>query len=140
MVAASGSGPAGWDGLWAAHASRQPRSITDRARTRLGDAHSAPSPSPPTCCAAGKVPSPEAKLYDQFPEYADLANQPGRDGLTIHHVLSMADPRTPAAVRDRVTALKANLDPIRLLAEINWHRSRRGNRAPARRSSASRCW
>ena len=39
--------------------------------------------------AAGKVPSPEAKLYDQFPEYADLANQPGRDRLTIHHVLSM---------------------------------------------------
>ena len=39
--------------------------------------------------AAGKVPSPEAKLYDQFPEYADLAKQPGRDRLTIHHVLSM---------------------------------------------------
>ncbi len=39
--------------------------------------------------AAGKVPSPEAKLYDQFPEYADLANQPGRDRLTIYHVLSM---------------------------------------------------
>ena len=30
----------------------------------------------------------------------------------------LADPRTPAAVRDRVTALKANLDPVRLLAEI----------------------
>src|SRR6266436_7964625 len=39
--------------------------------------------------AAGKVPSPEAKLYDQFPEYADLANQPGRDRLMIHHVLDM---------------------------------------------------
>jgi CubicO group peptidase (beta-lactamase class C family) len=39
--------------------------------------------------AAGKVPPPEAKLYDQFPEYPDLAKQPGRDRLTIHHVLSM---------------------------------------------------
>ena len=39
--------------------------------------------------AAGKVPPPEAKLYEQFPEYSDLASQPGRDRLTIHHVLSM---------------------------------------------------
>ncbi|MCP3463925.1 MULTISPECIES: serine hydrolase [unclassified Bradyrhizobium] len=39
--------------------------------------------------AAGKVPPPDAKLYGQFPEYADLARQPGRDKITIHHVLSM---------------------------------------------------
>jgi CubicO group peptidase (beta-lactamase class C family) len=39
--------------------------------------------------AAGKVPPPDAKLYDQFPEYADLAAQPGRDKLTVGHVLSM---------------------------------------------------
>ena len=39
--------------------------------------------------ADGKVPPPEAKLYDQFPEYADLAKQPGRDRITIAHVLSM---------------------------------------------------
>jgi CubicO group peptidase (beta-lactamase class C family) len=39
--------------------------------------------------AAGKVPPPDAKLYEQFPEYRDLAGQPGRDRLTIHHVLSM---------------------------------------------------
>ncbi|MBV8752951.1 MAG: serine hydrolase [Hyphomicrobiales bacterium] len=39
--------------------------------------------------AAGKAPPPEAKLYDQFPEYADLARQAGRDRLTMHHVLSM---------------------------------------------------
>src|SRR4029077_10764721 len=39
--------------------------------------------------AAGKVPPPEAKLYDQFPEYSDLASQPGRDRITVHHVLSM---------------------------------------------------
>jgi CubicO group peptidase (beta-lactamase class C family) len=39
--------------------------------------------------AAGKVPPPEAKLYDQFGEYPDLASQPGRGRLTIHHVLSM---------------------------------------------------
>jgi CubicO group peptidase (beta-lactamase class C family) len=37
----------------------------------------------------GKVPPPEAKLYDQFPDYADLAQQPGRDRMTMHHVLSM---------------------------------------------------
>jgi CubicO group peptidase (beta-lactamase class C family) len=39
--------------------------------------------------ADGKVPPPEARLYDQFPEYPDLAKQPGRDRLTMHHVLSM---------------------------------------------------
>lgn len=39
--------------------------------------------------AQGKVPPPEAKLYDQFPEYPDLAKQPGREKLTIGHVLSM---------------------------------------------------
>lgn len=39
--------------------------------------------------ADGKVPPPEARLYDQFPQYADLASQPGRGGITIAHVLSM---------------------------------------------------
>jgi CubicO group peptidase (beta-lactamase class C family) len=39
--------------------------------------------------ADGKVPPPEAKLYTSFPEYADLAMEPGRDHLTIAHVLSM---------------------------------------------------
>ena len=38
---------------------------------------------------AGNVPPPEDKLYEQFPEYSDLASQPGRDRLTVHHVLSM---------------------------------------------------
>jgi len=39
--------------------------------------------------ADGKVPAPEARLYDQFPEYPDLAKQPGRDRITVAHVLSM---------------------------------------------------
>ena len=39
--------------------------------------------------ADGKVPPPQARLYDQFPEYADLAKQPGRERLTVAHVLSM---------------------------------------------------
>ena len=39
--------------------------------------------------ADGKVPPPEARLYDQFPEYADLARQLGRERLTVAHVLSM---------------------------------------------------
>ena len=39
--------------------------------------------------ADGKVPPPEAKLYAQFPQYPDLAQQPGRDKLTMAHVLSM---------------------------------------------------
>jgi CubicO group peptidase (beta-lactamase class C family) len=39
--------------------------------------------------ADGNVPPPEAKLYDQFPDYADLAKQSGRDRLMMHHVLSM---------------------------------------------------
>ncbi len=36
-----------------------------------------------------KVPPPEAKLYDQFPEYPDLGKQPGRDKVTMANVLSM---------------------------------------------------
>src|SRR5437667_12477378 len=36
----------------------------------------------------------------------------------------LADPRTPAAVRDRVTALKVNLDPVLLRAEIRAHQPR----------------
>ncbi len=39
--------------------------------------------------AGSKVPPPEAKLYDQFPEYADLGRQPGRERITVAHVLSM---------------------------------------------------
>jgi len=39
--------------------------------------------------ADGKVPPPEARLYEQFPAYADLAHQPGRERLTVAHVLSM---------------------------------------------------
>jgi len=39
--------------------------------------------------ADGKVPPTEAKLYAQFPEYADLGAQAGRDKLTIAHALSM---------------------------------------------------
>lgn len=39
--------------------------------------------------ADGRVPAPEARLYDQFPEYADLASEPGRERITIAHVLSM---------------------------------------------------
>jgi hypothetical protein len=38
--------------------------------------------------ADGKVPPPEAKLYAQFPEYADLAMEAGRDRLTIAHARS----------------------------------------------------
>lgn len=39
--------------------------------------------------AASKVPPPEANLYEQFPEYRELAALPGHDRLTIHHALSM---------------------------------------------------
>jgi len=39
--------------------------------------------------ADGKVPPPDAKLYAQFPKYADLAAQTGRDKLSVAHVLRM---------------------------------------------------
>jgi CubicO group peptidase (beta-lactamase class C family) len=74
--------------------------------------------------AAGRVPPPEAKLYEQFPEYADLAREPGRDRLTIHHVLSMTlgldwdelaipygDPRNAE------TAMEAAPDRLRFILE-----------------------
>jgi CubicO group peptidase (beta-lactamase class C family) len=37
----------------------------------------------------GKVPVPDAPLFASFPDYADLASDPGRQHLTIHHVLTM---------------------------------------------------
>ena len=39
--------------------------------------------------AAGKVPAPEDRLMESFPEYADLAADPARSRWTLHHVLSM---------------------------------------------------
>jgi CubicO group peptidase (beta-lactamase class C family) len=39
--------------------------------------------------ADGKVPSPDAVLVDQFPEYPDLAADPERRRLTVAHALSM---------------------------------------------------
>lgn len=39
--------------------------------------------------AEGKVPAPDQPLYAQFPDYADLAAQPGRDRILIAHALSM---------------------------------------------------
>jgi CubicO group peptidase (beta-lactamase class C family) len=37
----------------------------------------------------GKVPPPEASLLRSFPQYADLAADPGRAGWTVQHVLTM---------------------------------------------------
>jgi CubicO group peptidase (beta-lactamase class C family) len=74
--------------------------------------------------AAGKVPPPEAKLYEQFPDYADLASQPGRDRLTIHHALSMTlgldwDELTVPYVdpRNAETAMEASPDRFRFILE-----------------------
>jgi CubicO group peptidase (beta-lactamase class C family) len=39
--------------------------------------------------AQGKVPAPETTLASLFPQYADLWQQPGRDKLTVAHVLTM---------------------------------------------------
>jgi CubicO group peptidase (beta-lactamase class C family) len=39
--------------------------------------------------AQGRVPGPEAKLIDAFPEYPDLAGDPGRQALTVRHALTM---------------------------------------------------
>jgi CubicO group peptidase (beta-lactamase class C family) len=40
--------------------------------------------------AEGKVPPPEAPLFQSFPDYADLGADPARARLTLHHVLSMS--------------------------------------------------
>jgi CubicO group peptidase (beta-lactamase class C family) len=37
----------------------------------------------------GDVPDPAAPLLDQFPEYADLATEPGKAALTVEHALTM---------------------------------------------------
>jgi CubicO group peptidase (beta-lactamase class C family) len=74
--------------------------------------------------AAGKVPPPEAKLYAQFPDYPELAGQPGRDRLTIHHALSMTlgldwDELTVpySDPRNAETAMEAAADRFRFILE-----------------------
>jgi len=74
--------------------------------------------------ADGKVPPPEAKLYEQFPQYADLASQPGRERLTIHYVLSMTlglnwdELRIPYGdPRNAETAMEAAPDRLRFILE-----------------------
>ena len=37
----------------------------------------------------GLVPDPDSVLNDQFPQYSDLANEPERRKIKIHHALSM---------------------------------------------------
>ena len=39
--------------------------------------------------AQGKVPAPDARLLDSFPEYPDLAGDPQRAAWTVEHVLNM---------------------------------------------------
>jgi CubicO group peptidase (beta-lactamase class C family) len=39
--------------------------------------------------AQGKVPPPDARLLDSFPEYPDLAGDPSRAGWTVDHVINM---------------------------------------------------
>jgi CubicO group peptidase (beta-lactamase class C family) len=39
--------------------------------------------------ATNSVPPPSAKLLEQFPEYPDLANDSGRQALTVEHALTM---------------------------------------------------
>ena len=95
--------------------------------------------------AAGKVPPPEAKLYEQFPEYSDLAGQPGRDRLTIRHALSMTlgldwdeltipygDPRNAENAMERLPTVTASSWSGRSSAT----RARNGLTAAA----PPRCW
>ena len=74
--------------------------------------------------ASGKAPPPDAKLYDQFPEYPDLAKQSGRDRLTMHHVLSMTlglewDELTIpyGSLRNSENAMEAAPDRFRFILE-----------------------
>src|SRR6202007_1399693 len=59
---------------------------------------------------------PSFKLAEKTREGAQVKKRHHPPATPCQRLL--ADPRTPPAVRDRVTALKASLDPVRLLAEI----------------------
>src|SRR6201988_1974992 len=59
---------------------------------------------------------PSFKLAEKMREGAQVKKRHHPPATPCQRLL--ADPRTPPAVRDRVTALKASLDPGRLLAEI----------------------
>jgi CubicO group peptidase (beta-lactamase class C family) len=74
--------------------------------------------------AGGKVPPPEAKLHDQFPEYADIGRQPGRDRITIAHALSMTLgteweelTTTYGDSRNSATAMELSPDPYRFVLD-----------------------
>jgi hypothetical protein len=59
---------------------------------------------------------PSFKLAEKTREGAQVRKRYHPPATPCQRLL--ADVRTPAAVRERVTALKASLDPVRLLAEI----------------------
>jgi hypothetical protein len=59
---------------------------------------------------------PSFKLAEKTREGAQVRKRHHPPATPCQRLL--ADPRTAVAVRDRVTALKASLDPVRLLAEI----------------------
>ena len=72
--------------------------------------------------AAGKVAPPDARLYDQFPEYADLGRQPGRERITVRHALSMTlglewDELTTSFADNSDQALDAAPDRLRFILE-----------------------
>ena len=64
--------------------------------------------------AAQRVPMPDARLHEQFPEYPELADDPARQRLTVRHALTMtlgtewdefsfpySDPRNSEIAADR---------------------------------------
>ncbi len=71
----------------------------------------------------GKVPAPDAKLLDQFPEYSDLKDGSAREAIRVGHALSMmmgiewdeslpySDPRNSEIAMDRAA------DPIRYVLD-----------------------
>ncbi len=74
--------------------------------------------------AQGKVPAPETTLASLFPKYADLWQQPGRDKLTVGHVLTMTlgmdwDELTVpyGDLRNSENAMEAAPDRIRYVLE-----------------------
>ena len=63
-----------------------------------------------------------ARLYDQFPEYADLGKQPGRERITVQHALSMTlglewDELTTSFGGNSEQAMEAAPDRFRFILE-----------------------
>jgi len=73
----------------AASAPPAPPAMAQPEDPRYANTATPAAPATANASTTPEVPAPEAPLMASFPEYADLAADPQRSRLTVHHALSM---------------------------------------------------